>query len=167
MLHRCQPPDHTQINICKGGEQGSGSTEVGSTETGSIEAGSKEVSFIEVSFIEVGCTQVGSKELGFAEVSSTEVSSTEVGSRELGFAEVSSTEVGFAEVGSYLWMLFSPTIPNICALLHSLKVFLVCHVAPPVDACIINVSWKTGKRSSFFVERSVVYVGSENRWSGS
>src|SRR5260221_11115255 len=41
----------------------------------------------------------------------------------------------FAEVGLFLWMLFSPRIPNSRTLCKFLKVLFVCHLLPPVVSC--------------------------------
>ncbi len=135
-----------------------------SAEVGFAEVGFSEVSFKEVDFAEVGSAEVGSAEVDFAEVGSAEVGFAEVGFEEGSSAEVGSAEVGSAEVGLYLWVLCSPVIPNTCTLLHDSEMFLVCHVAPPVNSCIISVSWITDKGYSLFIERDGVYGSSQNCW---
>ena len=65
----------------------------------------------QVNFAGDDCTEV-STQVKSAEVGSAKVGSTEVSSAELGLVEVGSTEVGSAEVYVFIWMFFSPLIPN-------------------------------------------------------
>ena len=125
----------SEVRSAEDGSLEGGSSEVGSVEGGSSEVGSEEDSKDEGGKAEDGSSQVCSAEEGKAEEGKAEEGSSEGGFSEVCSPEVCSVEGGKAKIGSYLWMVFSPRIPSSYALFEYRKVFLVCHLLPPVVPC--------------------------------
>ncbi|GHO97393.1 hypothetical protein KSF_074410 [Reticulibacter mediterranei] len=112
-------------------------TEISVSEISTSEVGLRDIDIWENGAAEVGTSEIdtpknGSAEVGFAQNRFAKVGTCKVGICEdspsqVGFTENGSAEIGMGEIRSYSWMLFSPLVPLLNAVLKYLKLLLICH----------------------------------------